>query len=176
MVLSRKPTINCYIIFCLRGYFFLTLYWQIIPILMVSTGMSLDLRKLVAYPIPQSQLFAIEVLLRITTAGEMLLMLCGALIGLLRNPKVSFWAPWTLVIYIAFNLLLSVGLRDLLARVLARKKVSRAAHLSAGVAGGASADSASFGGLSFGEPLSRLRTRPHLAMDGGSPPGHGRQP
>jgi len=105
------------------GLFLLTLYWQIIPILMVSAGMSLDLRKLVPYPVPHSQLFAIEVLLRITTAGEMLLMICGALAGLLFNRTVPAWAPWTLLIYIAFNLFLSVGLRDLLARVLARKRV-----------------------------------------------------
>ncbi len=105
------------------GLFLLTLYWQVIPILMVSSGMSLDLRKLVVYPVPQVQLFTIEVLLRITTAGEMLLMLSGSLIGLLFNRKIPFWAPWTLLIYIAFNLLLSVGLRDLLARMLARKKV-----------------------------------------------------
>jgi ABC-2 type transport system permease protein len=105
------------------GLLLLTLYWQLIPILMVSTGLSLDLRKLVIYPVPHSQLFSIEVMLRVTTAAEMLLMLAGALIGLLLNPRVPGWGAFSLLIYIAFNLFLSTGLRDQLGRLLARKRV-----------------------------------------------------
>ncbi len=37
------------------------LYWQVIPVLMASMGSSLDMRKLLVYPIPQQALFAIEV-------------------------------------------------------------------------------------------------------------------
>src|ERR1700733_6613049 len=99
------------------------LYWQLIPILMASTGSALDLKKLLAYPIPPRQLFALEVLLRISTGVEMLLLLAGAGIGLLFNPKVPFWAPFTLFFFVAFNLLCSAGVRDLLVRVLARKRV-----------------------------------------------------
>jgi ABC-2 type transport system permease protein len=99
------------------------LYWQLIPILMASTGSALDLKKLLAYPIPHQQLFALEVLLRISTGVEMLLLLVGAGIGLLFNPKVPFWAPFTLFFFVAFNLLCSAGVRDLLVRVLARKRV-----------------------------------------------------
>jgi ABC-2 type transport system permease protein len=99
------------------------LYWQLIPILMASTGSALDMRKLLVYPIPHRELFTLEVLLRISTGIEMLLLLGGAGIGLLLNPKVPFWAPLTLVFFVAFNLLCSAGVRDLLVRLLARKRV-----------------------------------------------------
>jgi ABC-2 type transport system permease protein len=99
------------------------LYWQLIPILMASTGSALDIRKLLVYPIPHRQLFTLEVLLRISTGIEMLLLLAGAGVGLLLNPKVPFWAPWTLVFFVSFNLLCSAGVRDLLVRLLARKRV-----------------------------------------------------
>ena len=54
------------------------LYWQVIPVLLTSMGASLDLRKLLVYPIPKRALFAIEVILRISTGVEMLLILTGA--------------------------------------------------------------------------------------------------
>ncbi len=105
------------------GLLLLTLYWQLIPILMVSTGLSLDLRRLVVYPIPHSQLFTMEVLLRVTAAGEMLVMLTGATAGLLFNPRVPVWGACTLPVYAAFNLFLSTGFRDLLGRLFARKRI-----------------------------------------------------
>ena len=57
------------------------LYWQVVPVLMAASGASLDLRKLQAYPIPVSQLFGLEVMLRITAAIEVVLVLLGAAIG-----------------------------------------------------------------------------------------------
>lgn len=99
------------------------LYWQVIPILMASTGAALDMRKLLVYPIPHRELFTLEVLLRISTGFEMLLLLAGAGIGLLFNPRIPFWAPAGLILYSAFNLFCSVGVRDLLVRLLARKRV-----------------------------------------------------
>src|SRR5262249_12881255 len=33
------------------------LYWQVIPILMASTGAALDIKKLLVYPIPSRELF-----------------------------------------------------------------------------------------------------------------------
>jgi ABC-2 type transport system permease protein len=99
------------------------LYWQVIPLLMAATGASLDLRKLQAYPIPLTQLFAIEVLLRVTGGIEMLLILTGVGVGMLLNPVIPLWAPFLLAPYVAFNLFLSVGMRDLVVRMLARKRV-----------------------------------------------------
>jgi len=99
------------------------LYWQIIPILMASMGSSLEMKKLLVYPVPHGQLFTLEVLLRISTGMEMFLLLIGAGIGLLLNPLIPFWAPLPLVFFAVFNLLCSAGVRDLLVRLLARKRV-----------------------------------------------------
>src|SRR5271156_6666018 len=43
------------------------LYWQVIPVFLTSMGASLDLRKLLVYPIPKRTLFVIEVILRVST-------------------------------------------------------------------------------------------------------------
>src|ERR1700691_5915453 len=98
------------------------LYWQVIPVLLTSMGASLDLRKLLVYPIPKRALFAIEVILRLSTAVEMLLILMGAAIGLLLNRSVPLWAPFSLAIFVLFNLFCSTGVRDLLVRLLAHKR------------------------------------------------------
>ena len=99
------------------------LYWQLIPVLTASMGSSLDIRKVLVYPVPSSDLFWLEVVLRISSSFEMLILLAGAGIGLLLNPKVPLWAPLALVAYVAFNLLCAAGIRDLLIRQLARKRV-----------------------------------------------------
>jgi len=100
------------------------LYWQLAPILTASLGAALDLKRLLIYPIPESQLFVVEVLLRLTTGLEMVLVLTGAAVGLLRNPAVPFLAPLlAFPIFAAFNLLLAAGWRNLLERLLARKYV-----------------------------------------------------
>ncbi len=99
------------------------LYWQMIPLLLVSAGASLDLKRLLVYPIKPSHLFALEVMLRVSTGFEMMLVLTGATVGLLRNPVVPLWAPLAFAPFILTNLFLSAGLRDLLARLLARKRI-----------------------------------------------------
>lgn len=99
------------------------LYWQIIPILLTSMGSSLDLKKLLVYPIPKRALFGIEVILRVTTGVEMMLILAGAGAGLLVNPAVPLWAPFSLLLFVFFNLFCSTGIRDLLGRLLAHKRI-----------------------------------------------------
>lgn len=107
---------------------FVFLYWQLTPIMSASLGASLDLKKLLIYPVPHAKLFAIEVLLRLTTCGEMLLVLTGAAVGLLRNPQYGGFptAPRILgpiLFFILFNLFLSAGLRNLLERLLTHRRV-----------------------------------------------------
>lgn len=102
------------------------LYWQAIPILMMATGASLDLKKLIAYPIPPGQLFFVEVLLRITTSLEMVFVSAGIAAGLLRNPTIPWSAPWIVLPFVVTNLLLSAGLRDLIARLLSRRRLREA--------------------------------------------------
>jgi ABC-2 type transport system permease protein len=99
------------------------LYWQVVPLLMAATGSSLDLRRLQVYPIAVSELFGIEVLLRITAAIEMMVVLTGVAAGLLLNPSLAWWSALAIAPFVLFNLFLAVGLRDLLMRVLARKRI-----------------------------------------------------
>ena len=112
----------------LAGVFLLIfLYWQVVPVLMASSGASLDLRKLQAYPIPTSQLFWLETMLRVTAALEVILVLFGAGIGIMRNPTLQAWNALGLVPFAIFNLMLGVGLRDTIGRILARRRIREAA-------------------------------------------------
>jgi ABC-2 type transport system permease protein len=105
------------------------LYWQVIPLLLATTGASLELRKLRAYPIPESQLFWIEAMLRVTAGVEMVILLTGFAIGALFNPNLPKWT-WIVVLgYILLNLLFAIGMRDLMGRMLARKKLREASFL-----------------------------------------------
>src|SRR5690242_3079280 len=103
------------------------LYWQVVPVLMAASGAALDLRKLQAYPIPVSQLFGLEVILRITTVLEVIFVLIGAGIGILRNPMTPAWGVLGVLPFIGLNLVLGVGTRDTIARILARRRVREAA-------------------------------------------------
>jgi ABC-2 type transport system permease protein len=104
-----------------KGLLLLTLYWQLVPVVMVSSGVSLDLNRILVYPIPRNQLFGIEILLRITTCAEMVLVTAGLAAGLWLNPSIPGAAPAALVPFVIFNLLISAGLRDLLGRLVSRK-------------------------------------------------------
>ena len=105
------------------------LYWQAVPLLMAAGGAALDLRKLKPYPIPTRQLFFIEVALRSTAAPEMLMVLTGAAVGILINPHLAFAGIVAIPFYVAFNLLLALGIRDLMARMFARRRLREVAIL-----------------------------------------------
>ncbi|MBI1791102.1 MAG: hypothetical protein HYR60_26530 [Acidobacteria bacterium] len=111
-----------------RGLMFVMGYWQLAPVLVASLGASLDLKKLLVYPIPLDRLFWVEVLLRLTTGVEMLMLVTGTAAGLIRNPVTGGWPRLTpviltLAIFTAFNLLLAAGLRNLIERLLAHKRL-----------------------------------------------------
>jgi ABC-2 type transport system permease protein len=104
------------------------LYWQVAPVVSASLGASLDLKKLIVYPIPRERLFAVEILLRLTTCIEMMLAAAGILSGLLHNPQLGGLAAaprlvGTVLLFVAFNLLLSAGMRNLLERLLLRRRL-----------------------------------------------------
>lgn len=111
------------------GLMMVMLYWQLIPLLLATTGASLELRKLRVYPIPESQLFWIEALLRVTAGVEMVLLLIGVCAGAMFNPHFPKWGPMAIFAYVVFNLLFAIGMRDLMSRMLARKKVREASFL-----------------------------------------------
>ena len=102
-------------------------YWQLAPLASANMGASLDLRKLLVYPVPRRALFLIEILLRITTCAELLLVLAGLAIGLLRNSAFGaprLWCvPLAILLFAAFNLTLAAGLRNLIERLLNRKGI-----------------------------------------------------
>lgn len=109
--------------FLVGGLFLALLYWQIIPVLMVSSGASLDMRRLRVYPIRHRDLFSMEVLLRLTTAGEVLLLLAGACAGIILNPALHAVYIVAFLPFVAMNLFLSAGMRDLLTRILNRRSL-----------------------------------------------------
>src|SRR5215472_11371155 len=74
------------------GFLLVMMYWQLAPMISASLGASLDLKKLLVYPIPRHKLFLVEVLLRVANAAEMLMVLCGGLAGLLWNRALGRWA------------------------------------------------------------------------------------
>ena len=99
------------------------LFWQFIPVMLATTGLSLDLKRLLIYPIAPQRLFAIEVLLRVSTGTEVIVVMLGVAIGLIRSPIAPSWGPLFFVTFTLFNLMLSAGVRDLLTRLLARRGV-----------------------------------------------------
>ncbi len=112
------------------GLMFVMLYWQLSPVLSASFGASLDLRKLLAYPIPHDRLFVAELVLRLSTCAEMLLLVAGVMAGLLRNPAFGRFASVRILfgggLFIAMNVLLSAGARNWLERLFLRSRMREA--------------------------------------------------
>jgi ABC-2 type transport system permease protein len=113
-----------------RGVFYTFLYWQIVPLMLGAAGAQLDMKRLVVYPVADRQLFALEVLLRLSTGVEMLIVMLGAAVGVARNPSIPIWALAGFAPWVALNLFLAVGLRDLLTRLLAGRRTREIATLA----------------------------------------------
>ena len=97
-------------------------YMQVVPLVTTSSGWSLELGKLQAFPISSNTLFLIEVVLRLTSAPEMLILLCGAFFGLLLRPGLSPIAPFFLLLFVPFCLLLQLAIRDFILHSFARNR------------------------------------------------------
>jgi ABC-2 type transport system permease protein len=133
-LISSAPPADLRDVWLPAGLGLIVLYWQVAPMATASFGASLDLRKLLVYPVPRRKLFAVEVLLRLSTSGEMLLVLAGGAAGLLANSALGGWraAPrvaLAALLFTAFNLLLASGLRSLIERALSRKRAREAVIL-----------------------------------------------
>ena len=111
------------------GMLLATGYWQMVPVMLATTGLSLDLRKLIVYPIPHTQLYLLELLLRTSTSGEVLLITIGAALGVLVNPALHWWGALAFIPFIIFNLTLSAGVTEIQKRIFARKYLREAAIL-----------------------------------------------
>ncbi len=105
------------------GLLLVFLFWQFVPLFTLSGGRSLDLKKLQTFPIKSNALFFIDLLLGLTTAPEMILTLLGAMAGLLRHPDIPALEPLVLLLYIPFNLFLSLAIRDALRRLFRKNRL-----------------------------------------------------
>ncbi len=105
-----------------KAVFFTFAYWQMVPLMLGAAGAAVDLKRIRVYPVTTTQLFGLEAVLRFSTGIEVLVLMAGAALGVLFNKLL----PWTAVLgfipWIAFNLFLSIGLRDLLSRLLAGRR------------------------------------------------------
>lgn len=115
------------------GLLFVMLYWQLAPVISAGFGASLELRKLLVYPIPPRKLFTVEVLLRLTNCAEMPILVMGAAAGLMLNPLYGAGAKLFVVfgalIFAATNILLSAGIRHLMERLFLRSRLREAMML-----------------------------------------------
>ncbi len=111
------------------GLLLATIFWQIMPVALASSGVALDTRKLLGFPIAPRDLYAIEVLLRTTAAVEVILVLLGAFVGLERNRAVPVWAPFSLIVFAIFNLLLATAVRDIATTIMANKRARQIAAI-----------------------------------------------
>src|SRR5205823_3887068 len=98
------------------------LFWQIVPLFTLSSGWSLELGKLQMYPVSDRALFAIEIVLRFTTAPEMMIVLAGALVGLLRDLAIPTLFPLFLLLFIPLNLFLSLAIREFILHAFERNR------------------------------------------------------
>lgn len=104
---------------------FVMAYWQLSPIITLSLGVSIDMRKLAYYPVNTPQLFVVECLLRVWTGIEIIVVLCGLFLGLITAGTAQPAALAVgLILFLAFNIFLSAGIRNLIERVF-RKKLLR---------------------------------------------------
>ncbi len=104
-----------------RALFFATVYWQFVPVMLATTGLTLEFRKLIVYPIPHTHLFLLEVLLRTSTSIEVLLVTSGMALGVLLNPMLPLWSVLAFLPFIVFNLALSAGVTEVQKRIFAKR-------------------------------------------------------
>ena len=101
----------------LLGFF----YWQVVPLMLATAGIGLEMKKLVVYPIPHSQLFLLDAILRVSTGIEVLILIGGASAGVMLNRRLPWWSVLGFVPFVVFNLALAAGVRELLTRIMARR-------------------------------------------------------
>lgn len=111
------------------GLLAILLFWQLFPLMTLSGGWSLELNKILVYPIRRRTLFTMEVVLRLTTAPEMIIVLTGLAIGLLRRHDLAALPILLLALYLPLNLFLSLGVRGVVRRLLGRKRLKELALL-----------------------------------------------
>ena len=97
-------------------------YMLVVPLATISAGWSLQLDKLQAFPISNDTLFLIEVLLRLTSSPEMVILLMGGLIGLELRRDIFPLAPLAIFLFLSFSLFIQLAVRDFLLHSLAKSR------------------------------------------------------
>ncbi|MCB9382997.1 MAG: hypothetical protein H6509_00160 [Bryobacterales bacterium] len=97
-------------------------YWQLSPLVTLSLGISLEMRKLAFYPVSVPTLFLVECLLRLWTGLEMILVLTGVFVGLalVDRGEIGRLAA-ALALFVAFNMLFSAGMRNMVERIFQKR-------------------------------------------------------
>jgi ABC-2 type transport system permease protein len=104
--------------------FMMMAYWQLAPVITMSLGVSLQMRKVTLYPVTIPTLFAVECLLRLGTGLEMILMLGGLFAGLTTaGTPHPLELALAFLLFVIFNMLLSAGVRNAIERIFQRRKL-----------------------------------------------------
>ena len=106
-------------------------YWQLAPLMTLSLGVSLEMSKVSIYPVSSRTLFAAECLLRLGTGAEIVLLLGGLFVGLVTagSPHAMALAA-AFLLFGAFNVFLSAGIRNLIERLFQRRRVREIALIA----------------------------------------------
>ena len=104
--------------------FMMMAYWQLAPVITMSLGVSLQMRKVTIYPITMPTLFAVEALLRLGTGLEMV----SDVVRPVRRSggggrAASAELALAFVLFVAFNVLLSAGVRNAIERIFQRRRL-----------------------------------------------------
>jgi ABC-2 type transport system permease protein len=99
------------------------LFWQLVPLVTLTAGWSLDLKRLQIYPVSTDTLLVTQALLLVSNGFEMELVLAGTCTGLLFHPDVPFYAAVSVLLFIPFNLLVSLTTRQFFSRVFRKNRL-----------------------------------------------------
>lgn len=99
-------------------------YWQLAPLMTLSLGISLEMSKVMIYPVSIYTLFGAECLLRVATGFEILLLLIGLFGGLAwAGSPYLVELGFAFLLFVAFNVFLSAGIRNLVERLFQRRRL-----------------------------------------------------
>lgn len=103
-------------------FLFIMGYWQLTPLLTLSLGVSLDMRRTRVYPVSTATLFTVECGLRLGTGAEMLLILAGLWAGFATAGSMSLSALTAgFALFILFNMFISAAIRNFVERLFRQR-------------------------------------------------------
>ncbi|HUG82720.1 MAG TPA: hypothetical protein VML01_13705 [Bryobacterales bacterium] len=103
---------------------FVMAYWQLTPLLTLSLGVSLDMRRMIIYPIGLPTLFTVECLLRAATAAEMMIVLIGLWAGFATAGSTSLLSLTAgFGLFILLNVFLSAAIRSFVERIFQQRRL-----------------------------------------------------